>query len=261
MRERAIIELDPWLQSPPGAYLRAWEQAQLDLAVSDVFGFHALQMGVGQIDALRANRMPHRWLANDARFDARPQAAPALQCDFDALPFPNQSLDLVVLPHALELARDAHDTLREVERVLVPEGRVIVTGLNPTSLWALRQHAGHLRRRLGLGGRPYLPRSGGLIGYWRLRDWLRLLGFEVEVGRFGCWRPPFNSARWLQRWGWIEATGERWWPVLGALYFVVAVKRVRGMRLVGLARRGQASANAAAPAVAAHRVRDRTEGA
>jgi len=50
------------------------------------------------------------------------------------LPFPSNSLDLAVLPPALELARDPHDTLREVERVLVPEGRVVIAGVNPARL-------------------------------------------------------------------------------------------------------------------------------
>ncbi|WP_223717365.1 class I SAM-dependent methyltransferase, partial [Escherichia fergusonii] len=66
----------------------------------------------------------------------------ALRCDFHALPFPANSLDLVVLPHALELASDPHETLREVERVLVPEGRVVILGFNPASLWGLWQRAG-----------------------------------------------------------------------------------------------------------------------
>ncbi|MEK8050400.1 class I SAM-dependent methyltransferase [Ideonella sp. DXS22W] len=275
-RSDAIIELAHWWQSPPGRYLLAWEQRQLDGLVNDLFGFHALQLGLPQLDALRANRMPHRWLATASAMDTAldlppvplppvdealstllpddlaPQGVAALHCDFDALPFPAQSLDLVVLPHALELARDPHDTLREVERVLRPEGRVLIVGLNPASLWGLRQRAGHLRQRLGLGGSLYLPPSGEFIGYGRVRDWLRLLGFEVESGRFGCWRPPLRSTAWLERWGWLEAAGQRAWPVLGALYMVQAVKRVRGMRLVGLARQRQ-QIKGAAPAVAAQR--------
>ena len=257
-----------WLQSPPGRYLLDWEQAQLDRAVSDVFGFHALQLGLPDLAALRANRMPHRWVASDNLREpellARPPvddalstllpmaAGSALHCDFDALPFPNQCLDLIVLPHALELARDPHDTLREVERVLRPEGRVVIVGFNPASLWGLRQSAGHLRQRLGLGGSLYLPSAGEMIGYGRVRDWLRLLGFEVERGRFGCWRPPLRSDTGLARFGWMEAAGARGWPVLGAVYLVEAVKRVRGMRLVGLARRRQV-ATRAAPAVVANR--------
>ena len=230
----------------------AWEQDRLDRSVTDAFGFHALQLGLPELDGLRANRMPHRWVASDSLVvpDAMPMPAPAdehistlsagesvsLHCAFDALPFPDSSIDLVVLPHALELARDPHLTLREVERVLVPEGRVVITGFNPASLWGLRQRAARARKGMGLAGSDglYLPSAGDFIGYWRLRDWLRLLSFEVEGGRFGCWRPPLRSERWLDRFAWMDRVGDRWWPVFGAVYFLVAVKRVRGMRLVGM---------------------------
>jgi SAM-dependent methyltransferase len=248
----SIIELTDWMRSPPGQCLLNWEQQQMDRAVADVFGYHALQLGLPELQGLRANRMPHRWVASDSlQFsqslpvlaEHEPNSLPfvadsALHCDFDALPFPNQSLDLVVLPHALELSRDPHLTLREVERVLVPEGRVMILGFNPASMWGLRQRLGRARGAVGLGGRDalFLPRAGEFLGYWRLRDWLRLLSFEVEGGRFGCFRPPYASARWLERSAWMEGVGERWWPVFGAVYFLVAVKRVRGMRLVGLAR-------------------------
>jgi len=275
-RDESILELGAWLHTAPGRYLLAWEQDRLDHAVTDAFGFHALQLGLPELDGLRANRMPHRWVASDSLvvpdtvvlpppldplLTTQPGHEPiALHCEFDALPFPNASIDLVVLPHGLELARDPHQTLREVERVLVPEGRVVIAGFNPASLWGLRQRAGRLKRGLGLGrGSPlYLPSAGDFIGYWRLRDWLRLLGFEVEAGRFGCWRPPLQSQAWLERYAWMDRVGDRWWPVLGAVYFLVAVKRVRGMRLVGLVRQEKRKAHAA-PAVVANRHRETTE--
>ena len=258
-----------WLKSPAGRYLLDWEQSELDLVVTDLFGFHALQLGLPELAGLRANRMPHRWVASDslrepeslplpAADDALSTLMPldagqALHCDFDALPFPSQSLDLVLLPHTLELARDPHATLREVERVLVPEGRVVIAGFNPASLWGLRQHAGHLRQRLG-GTRPlYLPSAGEFLAFRRVRDWLRLLGFEVERGRFGCWRPPLRSESGMARFAWMESAGARGWPVLGAVYMVEAVKRVRGMRLVGLARRERVGKRAGAPVVVANR--------
>jgi len=84
-----------------------------------------------------------------------------------------------------------------------------------------------------------------------LRDWLRLLSFEVEAGRFGCYRPPVVSDRWLARFEWTERAGDRWWPVFGAVYALTAVKRVRGMRLVGLVRNERLKSKAA-PAVVAH---------
>lgn len=253
------------MQTPPGRYLLEWEQAALDRAVADVFGFHALQLGRPELDALRANRMPHRWLALDSEHepDSVDQQQPVaegsapravtLHCDFDALPFPNQSLDLVVLPHTLELTRDPHHALREVERVLVPEGRVVIVGFNPASLWGLRQRLGRVCITLGFGS-LFLPRAGEFIGYWRLRDWLRLLSFEVDAGRFGCYRPALRSQRWIDRFGWIEPVGDRWWPVLGAVYFLSATKRVRGMRLLGLARTKNAKPRAA-PAVVTNSTR------
>jgi SAM-dependent methyltransferase len=233
-----IIDLHNWFQTPSGRYLLDWHGAQVDAAVANIFGFHALQLGVPELPGLQANRMPHQWLAIDhslASIDIAAQKL-AFMADFTALPFPAASLDLVLLPHTLELSADPHATLREVERVLVPEGRVVICGLNPVSLWALRQQRGHLYRKLGLDpfvGPLFLPDCGEFIGYWRLRDWLRLLSFEVEVGHFGCYRPAVDSEQWLKRFHWMDAVGARWWPILGAGYFLVAVKRVRGMRLMG----------------------------
>ncbi|ABD69196.1 conserved hypothetical protein [Rhodoferax ferrireducens T118] len=209
------------------------------MAVADIFGFHALQLGLPELDALGANRMPHRWLATQT-----PMPGAAFATDFSALPFQANSLDLVVLPHSLELASDPHTTLREVERVLVPEGRVVICGLNPTSLWGFRQRRGRSPHRVG-SQKLFLPEAGEFIGYWRLRDWLRLLGFEVEVGRFGCYRPAFSSEKWLQRFEWMDRAGARWWPILGSVYFLVAVKRVRGMTLLSPAwKASRALANA-----------------
>lgn len=240
-----IIGLDDWLQTPPGQRLLAWEQAQCAKAVADVFGFHALQLGLPELDALQANRMPHRWLAlahaltstsDPARFPFEGRAT-GLVCDPAALPFQANSLDLLVLPHALEQSANPHAALREVARVLRPEGRVVITGLNPLSLWALRQRQAHVCGKLGLKrlaeSALYLPQAGEFIGHWRLRDWLHLMGFELELTRFGLYHPAVRSEAWLQRFDWMERSGQRWWPILGAVYMVVAVKRVRGVRMLG----------------------------
>lgn len=267
-----IIGFTDWFRTPPGEYLLAWERERFDQAVADMFGYHALQLGLPELDALRSNRMPHKWLALQGAEDTsaaaagpsgeRPDATAAggassprvaLLTDPAALPFPENSLDLVLLPHTLELSSDPHATLREVERVLVPEGRVVISGLNPASLWGLRQRRAHFYRRLGYG-ELFLPEAGEFIGYWRLRDWLRLLSFEVESGQFGCYRPAVSSRASLDRFAWMDKVGERSWPIFGALYFLVAVKRVRGMRLLEPAWKAQ-KATASAPVAIANQVR------
>lgn len=220
--------MQDWFETPAGQYLLAWEQQQFEQAVADIFGYHALQLGLPALDALAANRMPHRWLATTHEVAQTPAV---LRTDYAALPFPEASLDLVTLPHALDSHPNPHGTLREVARVLVPGGRVVLSGFNPASLWGLRQRRERLCRRFNLGT-FLLPPQLDFIGYGRLRDWLHLLDFEIEIGHYGCYRPLLGSEPWLRRWSWMDRAGARWWPFFGAVYVLVAVKRVHGVRLL-----------------------------
>jgi SAM-dependent methyltransferase len=140
------------------------------------------------------------------------------------LPFATSSLDLVVLPHILEFDANPHQILREVDRVLVPEGSVVVAGFNPFSLWGMR------RALSGRNGPP--PWQGRYLSVPRLRDWFALLGFETRSGAFGCYAPPVRQEKWLQRWHFMEPAGDRWWPMLGAVYILQAIKRQHGLRLI-----------------------------
>ena len=251
-----------------------WEYAQFERVVADIFGYHALQLGLPALNALQASRIPHRWVASpylpelDADYATNNIAIQAINTpakgqkvdvnedknlafftEFEALPFAENSLDLLILPHSLELSPDPHATLREAERVLVPEGKLIICGFNPLSLWGFKQKRSHLYQRLKVGD-LYLPEAGEFIGYRRLRDWLRLLNFDVEPGHFGCYRPAVKSEGMLQRFAWMDKLGEKYWPILGAVYFVVAVKRVRGMRMISPIKKLNRIANNAPVSVA-----------
>ena len=226
--ENPIIALGPWLDSAPGVYVRQWEQACLDQLTADIFGFNAMQIGLPQINALHANRMPNKWLADTHVTQASGRiASVAIAHDLAELPFASQSLDLVILPHVLEFSSEPHQVLREVERVLIPEGQLIICGFNPVSLWGVRQLSG------SLSGAPFLPLDGEFISMPRLKDWLKLLNMEVSRGHFGCYAPPCRTEKWLQRFSFMEGAGQHWWPFLGAVYVVQAIKRVKGMRLIG----------------------------
>ncbi|MBC7490198.1 MAG: class I SAM-dependent methyltransferase [Glaciimonas sp.] len=249
--KESIIALGPWLRTPIGRYMLEWEQAHLDAMTADIFGFNAMQIGLPEIDALQANRMLHKWLASDGKLadgltggvgltpmldvDLQKQDLPLppdrsriiIAHDCAELPFASQSLDLVVLPHVLEFAAEPHQVLREVERVLIPEGQVIICGFNPASLWGIRQSTGHL------SGAHFLPQNAEFISLLRLKDWLKLLNMEVNRGRFGCYAPPCSTAKWLYRFSFMEKAGNRWWPYFGAAYIIQAIKRVKGMYLIG----------------------------
>jgi len=203
--------------TPQGAYVLDWERAQFASAVDDVFGFRAAQVGLPEFDFLCENRIQFR-------FSVALEPGAAVAADPLQLPLAAQSVDLLVLPHVLEFHPNPHDVLREAERVLMPEGQVVISGFNTLSLWRLRQ----LTTRRAAGA----PWDARFIGLLRLREWLRVLGFELNGGKFGCYAPPFRNKRWLERFGFMEKAGARWWPLTGGVYVVRAVKRVHGMRIV-----------------------------
>ncbi|WP_415246102.1 class I SAM-dependent methyltransferase [Thauera sp.] len=213
----SMPDLSAWLETPPGQYLLEWERTELERMVADIFGYRAVQIGLPGLDLLAANRMPFRFTC------ARSGAAAVLANEFE-LPFASASIDLVLMPHVLEFSADPHRVLREVERVLVPEGSVVLSGLNPISLWGLRRLAA---RRDGV-----LPWRGQYRSAMRIKDWLKLLGFEVQEVESGCHVPALASAPWLERLRWMDRAGARWWPLLGGAYLMHGVKRVQGMRLI-----------------------------
>jgi SAM-dependent methyltransferase len=215
-RRMSIPGLDAWLRSPQGRYVLDWEQRILDEVVVDIFGFNALQIGLPQCDFLRANRIPLRQTVSEA-------AGGNVLCELTALPFASHSTDLVVLPHMLEFSDDPHQILREIERILIPEGQIVIVGFNPFSLWGLR-------RRFDRSGN--FPWNGSYLSLNRLKDWLKLLGFEVDRGTPGCYTPPLDQQQWLQRWHFVENAGRRWWGFSGGVYVLRAIKRTHGMRLI-----------------------------
>ena len=197
-------------------YLQERERAYFDLTVADIFGFHALQIGLPARAFLAQSRIVSRWT-----LDYDPPAD--ILADPHALPFADNALDLIVMPHALEFTSDPHLMLREAWRVIRPEGQIVISGFNPFSLFGMRRY-------FGRGATP--PWSGNFIALYRLKDWLSLLGFDIVGGRFDCYVPPFTQEKWLRRFAFFEKAGDRWWPITGGVYFLRATKKVLGMRLL-----------------------------
>lgn len=208
--------LNDWIATQQGQHLLVREQDFFDRSVADIFGFNALQIGLPEHEFLRASRIP-------LRIRAGRDAGIQVQMDAGELPFECGSMDLVLLPHVLEFNAHPHQVLREVERVLRPEGTVIISGFNPRSLWGVRR---------ALGSKAGYPWCGNFIALPRLKDWLALLGFEVTAGRFACYSPPLANPGLLKRFHFMEPAGDRWWAICGGIYCLKAIKRVPGMRLI-----------------------------
>jgi SAM-dependent methyltransferase len=211
-----INSLQEWFASPLGHYLLDQERRYHDDMVADIFGFHAVQLGMPEVDLLQTNRIPHKF-----RIDSRPGADVIAR--YEELPLETQSIDLLILPHILEFAEHPHQILREVDRVMMPEGRLIITAFNPWSLWGTRRW---------LRADSQYPWCGNFISLVRMRDWLSLLGFDVSAGKLACYVPPCTQEKWLSRLRFMEDAGDRWWAIGGGIYILEAIKRVHGMRVI-----------------------------
>lgn len=227
--------------SPSGAGLAQLTQAWLNQRLSDQFGYQALEVGPGGLHALAENRMACRSrISFYAPTLGCAHGSSEIICAPEALPLESDSVDLMVLLFSLELVNDPHALLREVERVLIPEGQLVVVGLNPYSLWALHRPVSPVH---------FPPIQGRWLPYHRLRDWCQLLGLEVNQGAFGLYRPVCQRESMWSRLAWMELAGARWWPAFGGLYWLGATKRRSGMRLIRADWRRERSAGARAQTV------------
>ena len=204
---------EDWLKTPLGEALLVREARVVEEALDGVFGEQCLQLGVwGDNRAfLRFTRTQRcSLLAETAR--GKPSAVGRLH----QLPIASDSIDAVLLPHTLDYSDRPHAILREVDRVLRRDGRVIVLGFKPGGLWGLR-------RLIPGAGIP--PGADNLISERRLRDWLKLLDMRIHgTSRyFFRWPLPGNKARGSNKW---ERRGQAWWPELSACYMLSAQKRV-----------------------------------
>ena len=210
-----------WLRTPLGARLYALERKLVGEALAQVFGWQLLQIGLwGDDDGLITDARTQRktvlaWHGD--RSDAADSHRDALiRSRTDSLAIGSDAADAVLLPHTLEYEPDPHEILREVGRVLAGEGHLIVLGFRPMSSWGVR----HLFARDG-----FPPGLDRLIGERRLRDWLKLLGFEIVDARRYLFTPPWGSPAASSQ-TFMERTGEALWPMFGGGYLIKARKRV-----------------------------------
>ena len=210
-----VTQQNHWLSTTLGQHLLNQEQQLYDSAVGDMFGFNAMQLGFLQLDALKNSRIPHIIHVGNSDGD--------VYCESDYLPLAESCIDLICLPHVLEFSENPHQTLREAERVLVPEGCLVLTGFNPISAWGLK-HA--------MSKEPSYPWNGHFFTLSRIKDWLALLGLELMSVQMHGYEPPINNAQWLNRFKCLDKVGSQWWPMMGGIYFIVAKKRVVNITLL-----------------------------
>ncbi len=212
-----LARLEAWYRTPLGREAASRECACLEAMLRDTFGYYLVQVGLGERfrEALESSRIRHRILMPCAMHSGRPGLE--IVARPTELPLSTDGVDAVVLPHTLDFAPDPRLVLREVERVLIPEGRVLILGFNALSSWGLLRSVYRYRGRV--------PWCGRFLTTYRVEDWLKLLGFEVEMRELLMFGPPVRGAL-SPRLAWLDLLGQRLWPAMGGIYAIRAVKRV-----------------------------------
>lgn len=217
MAQLPASDLHAWLRSPLGQRVYALERKLAAEALAQVFGWQLLQIGLwGEDDALISEARTQRRTVLAWHGDRERGAHSAIRSRTDALAIASDSVDAVVLPHTLEYEPDPHELLREVERILSGEGHLLVFGFRPLSSWGVR----HLFARDGFP--PGLER---MIGEGRLKDWLKLLGFEIVDAQRYLFTLPWGASASSPH-SFFERSGRRLWPLFAGGYVLKARKRV-----------------------------------
>lgn len=239
-------ELNEWTGTTLGQALIRQEREQLDSMLTKLYGPIAIQYGAPNFSQfLQSSNAIRRIHSLSGRMSQEPTLSGALLYSLpSAMPLSAKSVNLLILPHVLEFSTDPHQILREAERVLVPEGHLVLICFNPNSLWGIRRSIGGIVKK-----ESPAPWNGRFFGLSRVKDWLSVLGFEVVSGSSVCFVPPAKSSNVRARLRFLDKAGARWWPMWAAVFILVVRKREIGLTplVVGWTRRKRITPGFAEP--------------
>ncbi len=210
-------ELRTWYQTPLGKALAEKETEELEAVLPSLFGYHLLQTSLHIDSSYLAKSMIRHKIIVDID-NKNLSGSLNMHSDASNLAIASDSIDVAILHHTLDVDIAPHQVLREADRVLVPEGRVIILGFNPWSSWGVRHVV-----NLCYGRCPWKLR---FLSPSRIKDWLVLLGFEIEEVKTFFYHPPISSPLLIKKTPTFEKMGSKLWPAFGGTYLLVARKQV-----------------------------------
>lgn len=211
-----LRQLDLWYHTPLGSSVFAAERQELNKYLPHYFGQHLLQIGgPSELWLFEQSPIQHRVRLSPEYMPVF--RGPSVQGTLNALPFLPESFEVILLPHVLEFITQPTALLQQAYSLLTPEGRLILLGFNPCSIWGVVKWFKQQRT---------LPWRGEFRSVWAITKLMKKQGFTIEKTLTAFYRPPVRRKSWLRRLLFLEAMGRLLWADCGAVYMVIATKNV-----------------------------------
>ena len=210
-----------WKDLPNGPIILSAIEKVLHPWWQKFFGYHLLKIGALSHEiACDGSPIKHQVSCSYNP----PLSGPNSDCkadivgELDDLPLLEHSVDVCLLSHALEFSLDPHHVIREANRVLIPNGYLIITGFNPLSLAGLNRAIPYRRKQI--------PWNEHFFSPMRVKDWLHLMGFEILIDErclHSSLAGKMNEQGMANYW---RKFASDYLTSLGSVYVIIAKKRV-----------------------------------
>ena len=212
--KKSLHDYDKMVQSKDWAHVLKEELNMLNPVFEHFCPFRCLFLGyTDQALITERSSMVYATHANLASFPSD------VLVDYNVLPFPTNTFDLVVCPHIHELPVDQSLLFQEFQRVLVPEGLLVVLGLNPSGVLQIRNYAG-MGCTYAWAKQTSYPKP--------LIDQLSARSFEFVYNQYGMHKTGLDYT-------FSSSLCAKWLPSTGGVYKLVFRYREKTPVYVGMA--------------------------
>lgn len=213
--ESTVGALGKWFESPLGQRLLEEEQRILDDELSNLFGYHLMQLSIGRARLYDNSRICHCFAVGAGGSDE--SASVGMYSSFDALPLEDETVDVTVLHHVLEFSSNPHQVLREASRVTIARGYIIIFGFNPVSLMGAIKPFGQVFSSSPIWRRNSLRKA-------RINDWLQFLDCNTVRTHNGFFKWPVQNKAYLENFSGLSPLLHKFKLPFGNFYCLVARK-------------------------------------